>query len=423
MQNYHEDKVVWDLEVCKNIDLLKCASNIVLYGAGGKGNDVFYRLKRAGIIPSCFVDLDMSKCGGCVDGVQVVSPFELEQIDFGNDECIYIIACIEYVKEVVELLASMHLENTRLMTYWGIKMALYINREYLYKKGEKELCLINMEKERRKYRYYDHFFHHICSLGAPFEKDIWILQPGKVASTTLERRLAKNGIVFKKMHTLRYPQYLMGEEYRKTWEDSVSRLKEEPLKIVTVVREPIARDYSAFWQAFSKGNEMAMEMPILNKDFQKTYDEYIDLLLKGSMYMQDRMGSSLIFSWGDEFEWFDEQIKEILGIDVFQYPFDRESGYTIIQKGNIELFLFKVEKMESILNEISSFVGTEKLSEINDNVGVKKWYGLAYTQFRKEVKIPKEYVDHYYCGNAKMDYFYTSEEKQQFLNKWVENIV
>lgn len=421
MENYDRNKLVWDLEVCKNIDLLKYASNIVLYGAGGKGSDVIIRLKRAGIFPSFFIDLDEDKCGSYKENVKIILPFQLDKAEL-KDGYVYIIACIEHPKEVMDLFDQIHLNNVRIITYWGIKMALYVNRKYLYENCVKEMMLLDIEKERRKNRFLNAGYEQICSLVSYSENTIWILQPGKTASTSLEQRLGKNGVAYKKMHKLEYPRHLLGDSYKKIWEENVSEMKKGPLKIIVAVREPIARDFSAFWQAFSEENEMAMETSILDKDFQKTYDRYINILLKGNKYMKDVLGASLVFSWGSEFEWFDEQIKKYLDIDVFQYPFDREMGYTIVERGGIKLFLYKIEKMESILNKISSFVGTRKLPPINDNVGEKKWYGLAYKQFRKEVKIPREYVEYYY-KNSKMDYFYTSKEKEEFLDKWRENIV
>lgn len=127
------------------------------------------------------------------------------------------------------------------------------------------------------------------------------------------------------------------------------------------------------------------------------------------------------YTWNDELEWFDEQLKKNLGIDVFQYPFDQKKGYTIIKKDNIELFLFKVEKMEAVSDKISEFAGTDKLPDINANAAKQKWYRLAYAQFRKEIQLPAEYVNHYYERNVKMDYFYSQEEKAGFLNQWRGN--
>ena len=88
----------------------------------------------------------------------------------------------------------------------------------------------------------------------------------------------------------------------------------------------------------------------------------------------------------------------------------------------MELFLYKVEKMEEIMDKISEFAGVPNLPAVNANVAKQKWYGLAYAQFRKEVLLPERYVKHYYEENSKMDYFYTGEEKSSFLKEWKNNI-
>ena len=79
----------------------------------------------------------------------------------------------------------------------------------------------------------------------------------------------------------------------------------------------------------------------MHRDFQKIYDGFLDLILRGSTYTKERLGMSMPWTWNDEFEWFDEQIKQHLDIDVFQYPFDREKGYIQIEKDGISLFLFR----------------------------------------------------------------------------------
>lgn len=183
----------------------------------------------------------------------------------------------------------------------------------------------------------------------------------------------------------------------------------------------MSRDYSAFWQAFTEDVQHIMWMPILGNDFQKMYDAFINFILRGSSYTKNVLGDCMPYTWNDELEWFDEQLKKNLGIDVFQYPFDQKKGYTIIKKDNIELFLFKVEKMEAVSDKISEFAGTDKLPDINANAAKQKWYRLAYAQFRKEIQLPAEYVNHYYERNVKMDYFYSQEEKAGFLNQWRGN--
>ena len=423
MELYDGSKLVYDIEICKDIYSLKNTSDIVIYGAGGKGKEIFLQLKRAGIAVSFFCDLDMGKWGDCIENVTIISPFEIGYRKFSDNRIIYMIACVEQPQEVINLFRYMRLGNVQIITYWGIRMALYLNKEHLYGKGSKEANAFQIEKIKRRNRFINLGFSFMHTMLTAPDDAVWILQPGKTASSTLVRRLEEKKVSYVKLHSLEYPQHILGEEFSEVWKNMVNERMKKPFKIITAVREPISRDYSAFWQAFSDDNEMAMEMSILNKDFQKTYNKYIDLILSGNEHMKKILGMSMIFPWGEQFEWFDEQIKKYLDIDVFKYPFDKIKGYTIIKKGNVELLLYKVEKMESILDTIASFVGTAGLSKTNENVGGGKWYGLASSQFRRELKISRQYTDHYYRENPKMDHFYSLEEKECFLEKWEENII
>ena len=57
------DKDVWDLELCKNINLLREAEKIILYGAGGKGQEILGWLQDAGIRVDEFWDIDGDASG------------------------------------------------------------------------------------------------------------------------------------------------------------------------------------------------------------------------------------------------------------------------------------------------------------------------------------------------------------------------
>lgn len=423
MQVMGEDKrSVWDLEICKNINLLNEAGRIIIYGAGEKGKDIFSRLKDAEIMVDFFCDMDMGKWGGQVEDACIISPFELRSMEIIGHLPVYIIACIQRSDELMKLLEHIEMRGVRLITYWGIRTALNINEESLYKRNSRRLAFCKMEKEEIRRRIFDHRLKNIRYFMTAPSDAVWILQIGKTASTSLEARLEKCQVPFIKMHSLEYTNHILGEGYREVWEGWVREQRSRHLKVIVAIREPLARDYSAFWQVFTEGNEKGLLMPILQGDFQGTYNNYTDLILKGTAYRKEVLGELAPITWGDEFEWLDEHIKKCLNIDVFEYPFDKECGYTVIKKDSIELMLFKIEKFENLLDEIGAFVGVGELPVINENTSDQKWYGAAYAQFKKEIKLPEKYVKHYYQGNAKMDHFYTAEEKAGFLSKWSKNI-
>lgn len=412
-------KNVWDLELCKDINLLREAEKIYLYGAGGKGKDVLGWLRDAEIRVDKFCDMDEKKWGNSIEHVEVISPSEMKENEHKWNEALYLIACIPDPNELLELLERMKMKKVRVITYWGIKTAIQIHAKAIYKNHPERLAVLQIDNRIRKDQYLKLGMDSLRSLITSSDDVIWVIQPGKTASSSLSARLIKNKIPFYSGHYLEYPNHILGEEYREIWEKQIK--KRRALKLITAVREPLSRDYSAFWQAFTEDVQHIMWMPILGNDFQKMYDAFINFILRGSSYTKDVLGDCMPYTWNDEFEWFDEQLKKNLGIDVFQYPFDQKKGYTIIKKDNIELFLFKVEKMEAVLDKISEFAGTDKLPNINANAAKQKWYRLAYAQLRKELQLPAEYVNHYYERNVKMDYFYSQEEKAGFLNQWRGN--
>lgn len=71
MQQKMYDRMVWDLEICKNIDILKKTDKIIIYGAGWKGNDIVFRLKAAEIKIDYFCDMNMNKWGNYIGNVKL----------------------------------------------------------------------------------------------------------------------------------------------------------------------------------------------------------------------------------------------------------------------------------------------------------------------------------------------------------------
>ena len=52
--------------------------------------------------------------------------------------------------------------------------------------------------------------------------------------------------------------------------------------------------------------------------------------------------------YGQSFGWFDTELKDHFGLDIFAEPFDREKGFGIYKKNNIEVFVYKLEKLNSL---------------------------------------------------------------------------
>ena len=216
---------------------------------------------------------------------------------------------------------------------------------------------------------------NVSQLKAP--DTLFIYQMGKVGSTALEQALP-NAV---HMHSLfQNPpcparQALSGGGFsglRRRLSDAakVRVIRSRPkTKIISLVREPLDRNIAMFFQ-----------------DLHFWLSAYIE---KYPHRMRDEGQELLVDAFNELFPhdypctWFDREVKQLTGIDVFEHPFDRSEGYSIITNGPYELLVLRLDQLSALLSEISDFVGSEVLLP-QANRGDAKWYADAYRQFKAD---------------------------------------
>lgn len=408
-----------DFEVFKNFEILK-KETLILWGAASKGMQILRTFEHIGIHVSAFCDSDMNKWGMTYGNLTVISPYKLKKL-YKTKPQICIISCIFRENELLKTFQELEIKNISFLSYWGVKTACILNGFALeYESGLPTYDDVWMYQKKCSLRSSGLLIDFLKKTSSNTSNPIWSWQPGKVASTTLEKRLKQADIPSIHLHDLTYPSHLWMNTLQTTFNSRLRNALSQRLKIITGVREPLSRDYSAFWQPFTE--ERAYLMPILNKNFQTMYEHYIELILKGYDYTKKTLKESNEWVWNDELKWFDEQIKKLIGIDIYQYPFDRQKGYQVICQDNIQIFIYKTEKLDNIMPMLSEFLEKDISSSENSNQSECKTYHLAYKEFRRNIRLPRNYVEHYYKNNPYMDHFYTKEEQERYLSKWKDCI-
>ncbi len=191
----------------------------------------------------------------------------------------------------------------------------------------------------------------------------------------------------------------------------ITNIINKKTKIITLIREPLSRKISGLFQILRKSCPDAYKAIYLNKGLYSY--EKIKPLLDTAMTND---------GYYEEFAWFNTEFRQILDVDVYEYPFDKEKGYSIIKQGNIEILLMKLEKLNNLEDVIGEFVGVENFKLTNANEGKNKPYSELYREAKEKVMFNKENVDYYYRNNAYMDHFYNEEEKLNFLRKMEKNL-
>ena len=178
-------------------------------------------------------------------------------------------------------------------------------------------------------------------------------------------------------------------------------------KVITIVRDPIARNISSFFQAFPI--YFAKE----NADIQNnnlTQKEKIDLMIELFINKFERHNVPL--------EWFDVHMKPVFNIDVYEQDFQRSHGYAIYNIDKVDLLLLRLEDLNKCTKEaFYKFLSIENFELVHANISSDKAYSSNYSLFKDKLKLPKSYVSEMY--NSKyMRHFYTEEEINIFSSKW-----
>ncbi len=252
--------------------------------------------------------------------------------------------------------------------------------------------------------------------GTPPFKGILVHQPGKVGSTSIfESILYSVPLPVYQTHSMnRDLPYLSDEEVDRfddkdsKWPIHIRKAQRfvfhyirpgRPIAVITLVRDPIARSVSDFFQNLSRYPELAdLSNPAPIEDYRQTYLE------KHDHEFMDR--------------WFDHHIKEPFGVDWFDGPFDPSAGHATRTNGKNAYLLMQLELPDETKQRVvRDFLGFDGFNlNITANVGEQKDYAEIYRAFR-EIPFPRDYLDRM-CGSRVARHFYTPQQLAAFRAKW-----
>jgi hypothetical protein len=150
--------------------------------------------------------------------------------------------------------------------------------------------------------------------------------------------------------------------------------KKKRITIISLVREPIMRNVSAYFQNIIKFE---------GEDFDRLS---VDQLIE-SFFSKYKHNIPL--------DWFDTEFKVSTGVDIYKFPFNKKKGYQIIESGNFRILLIKSEINDNIKEQvIEGFFkfskGSVKIKRSNS--GISKSYSNLYSEFKEKIKFSDDYI-------------------------------
>lgn len=192
--------------------------------------------------------------------------------------------------------------------------------------------------------------------------------------------------------------------------DGLQRDEEDSAwRVVTMVRDPVARTISAFFRHF------AYNHPHLSPTFHEDPRNVGRLL---DLFLAPEEEERRVVH-----QWFDRELCTPLGIDVYEAPFPREAGVARWSTARTELLLLRTEDLDRVgEGALREFLGAPALSLQTQNRGVEQSYGAAYAAFMSRLRLPSRYLDEMYDAPVAR-HFYSDAEIESFRRRWSEGTV
>lgn len=116
--------------------------------------------------------------------------------------------------------------------------------------------------------------------------------------------------------------------------------------------------------------------------------------------------------------WFDHQVRDVFGLDVYAAPFARERGYQIYENDRARLLVIRLEDLNRVAAKaMSEFLNIPDFRLVPMNAGESKKYGALYKEYLNQLRLPRAYItetnDTQYA-----QHFYTPQELEASVARW-----
>jgi hypothetical protein len=231
----------------------------------------------------------------------------------------------------------------------------FIDPEF-YKNRYPELDLISTHEAIRHWMYFGVYEKRIPNSVTQqlLDANIHLFQMGKVGSKSIEMALLKSGHnkLIPHLHWSNEILYSYGNSFY-DYDEIINYDKNKEILFISGVRNPIDRVFSGLFQSYGdpKSNETSfVDLDGSLKDLLPRFTSDLEKILN----------------------WFDHGY--FSGIDVYEYPFDKKLGYSVIKRNNITILLYRFDVINRCFDVVSKLTNYKILKRHTNRDNKKQKY-------------------------------------------------
>jgi len=168
--------------------------------------------------------------------------------------------------------------------------------------------------------------------------------------------------------------------------------------ILSAYRDPVSRTISAFFENY--------EINIRKKN--ATLQEQL-AVFNDNFFMEE-----------EKHPFLDKE--NLMGLDIYEKPFDKVNGYTVYENDKIKLLLLKFDIINKWKDIIPLYLDKNSISDftyIKSNISTDKWYSSLYKNFKNNFYTTNYLLDLTIHNNSELlNYFYTPQQLSALLSIW-----
>lgn len=249
---------------------------------------------------------------------------------------------------------------------------------------------------------------------------VLIYQMGKVGSSAVYESIIRTDIAnpVYHVHFLSYSNLNAVEQYQRDsgalnaigkihyWRSLRRKLDrtEKTVYLISLVRDPVAREISNIFE------NMASHHKELMTDTGDVNIEKTVAFLK-TLFADFNEATDYTCTW------FDKEILDTFGIDVYATPFDHSRAYSIIANDRAKLLLLRMEDLSVVFSEaMREFMGIS-VPIVRANDSSTGQHHEAYKAVIGKIALSQAEAENIYSSRYAL-HFYPDDVRNEFLKKW-----
>lgn len=232
------------------------------------------------------------------------------------------------------------------------------------------------------------------------DADIHLFQMGKVASKSIEASIYASGYdkIIPHLHwandlVFSYPDCFY------SYAELVNFNPKKKLLFISGFRDPIERVISGIFESVSE-----YRSSVTLERLQQHWDA-------GLEQVEKRIAVDLVHV----LEWFDHGYYR--SVDVYAVPFDHAKGYTVITKGDVTVFLYRLDALKDCWPALCQVAGLPSLELRHVNRSADKPIKSIFREWLDRTKLSADFIDQV-AKSRFCRHFFTSDQRDVFRRRW-----